>query len=149
MPMTVDQLHQQKASLRVYQERFDNLLRQCGLRAPEPVLGQSAQEYRRDPLVMMKKRMLPSNHELRAVQIRALRDDALDALEPQLMQACRTEVFNPANVPDGEMRRVESFDEYGQVKQVLFLGKESFVKEMGRPGRRVVSFMFDRAALRR
>ena len=35
----------------------------------------------REELVRIKK-LLPDNHELRKVQIRALRDDALDALEP-------------------------------------------------------------------
>ena len=32
-------------------------------------------------------------------------------------------------------------DEYGKVKCIDFVGQESFVKQMGRPGRKVVRFM--------
>jgi len=51
-------------------------------------------------------------------------------------------------VPAGELRKVEELDEYGKLKTIRWVGQESFVKAMGRPGRRVTSFLFDRSALR-
>jgi hypothetical protein len=44
-------------------------------------------------------------------------------------------------VEPGELRKIERRDEYGQVKFVQFIGSEHFTKQMGRPGRRVTSFM--------
>src|SRR5262245_56417692 len=104
-----EQLLQMQASGRVYQERYDSALQPWDQRAPAPVLGQDIQEYRRAVLVKIKK-MLPGNHELRKVQIRQLKNDALDVLEPQLLQACRREAYNPNSVSPGEFRRVVEID---------------------------------------
>ena len=138
MPMTREQLLRQQSSGRVFQERYDNALQPWDIGAPAPVLGQDIQTYRRDALIEMK-RLLPREHELRGVQIRQLSNDALDVFEPQILQACRTEAYNATSVPLGEMRRVVEIDQSG-LKIVKFIGQESFVKEMGRPGRRVTSF---------
>jgi hypothetical protein len=137
--MTHDQLMRMQASGRVYQERFDNALQPWDRRAPAPTLGQSIDTYRRDVLVGIKK-LLPDGHELRQIQIRRMPQDVLDAFEPQLLQACRAEAYNPTTVPPGEFRRVVEVNANNGLKTVRFVGHESFVKEMGRPGRRVVSF---------
>jgi len=59
-----------------------------------------------------------------------------------LLPACRTEAFNPLTVPRGEIREVVKTDVNG-LKVRNFIGQESFVKQMMRPGRRVVSFRTD------
>jgi hypothetical protein len=74
------------------------------------------------------------------VNYRGLKADALGIFEPQLLNACITEANNPVHVPLGELRKVEEIDPYGQVKTIKWIGQESFVKAMGRPGRRVVKF---------
>jgi hypothetical protein len=125
---------------RRFQEYFDSTLRQVGLRAPQPVLGQSVNDYRREVLRMAKRKFLPQNHPLYEVQYRGLKADALDALEPQLMQAVVKEANNPAHVPPGEFRKIEELDESGALRMIRFIGPECFVKQMMRPGRRVVSF---------
>jgi hypothetical protein len=61
--------------------------------------------------------------------------------------ACKVEAFNPATVPRGEMREIVKTDANG-LKVRHFIGQDCFVKQMGRPGRRVKSFLFDRSALR-
>jgi len=48
----------------------------------------------------------------------------------------------PDTVPVGQMRRVEQVDQNG-LKIVSWIGQESFVKDMTRPGRRVVNFHTD------
>jgi hypothetical protein len=50
--------------------------------------------------------------------------------------------LNPLTVPKGEIREVVKTDANG-LKVRHFIGQESFVKQMGRPGRRVVSFRTD------
>jgi hypothetical protein len=134
---------------RKFQEFYDNTLRRVGMRAPEPTLGQSVNDYRRKVLLMAKKTFLPRSHELRQFSLDDVKPDALGVLEPQFLQAFVKEANNPQNVPEGELRKIERLDEYGKVKTIDWIGRESFVRAMTRPGRRVTSFLFDRSALRR
>jgi hypothetical protein len=111
---------------------------------PQPTLGQSVNDYRRETLRRLKRTYLPEIHPLHQVQYRSLRSDALAALEPQLLAAVVSEANNPEYVPPGELKKVERLDEYGKVRCVEFVSQESFVKQMMRPGRRVLSFTTDR-----
>jgi len=130
------------ASLK-FQEYYDETLRKVGVRAPQPVLNQTVNEYRRETLRNLKRTFLPQTHPLYEVQFRQLKADALGILEPQLLSAVITEANNPIHVPPGELKKVERLDQYGQVKTIDWIGRESFVKQMTRPGRRVVSFRTD------
>jgi hypothetical protein len=125
---------------RRYQEYFDSALRHVGVRAPAPVLGQSVNDYRRETLRTLKRTMLPQNHNLAQVNCRGLPTDALGAIEPQMIRACVDAANDPSTVPPGEFRQIEERDETGSLRVIRFVGPESFVKQMGRPGRRVVSF---------
>jgi hypothetical protein len=137
--MSTDQQHFDAA--RQYQAYYDQTLRKVGAKAPQPTLGQSVNDYRRETLRNLKRTFLPKVHPLYEVQYRSLRSDALQALEPQLLQACVVEANNLAHVPPGELKKIERMDEYGKVRCVEFVGQESFVKQMTRPGRRVVKFL--------
>src|SRR5262245_19805806 len=125
---------------RKFQEYYDATLRQVGMRAPQPVLGTTVNNYRRETLRTIKRTFLPQNHPLYQVQMRELKADALQVFEPQVLQACVVEANNPAHLEPGELKKIEEFDEYGKVKTIRWIGQESFVKQMGRPGRRVVKF---------
>jgi hypothetical protein len=118
--MSTDQQHFDAA--RQFQEFYDQTLRKVGAKAPQPVLGQSVNDYRGEALRTMKRTFLPEIRPLHQVQYRALRSDALAALEPQLLQACVAEANNPAHVPPGELRKIERFDEYGKVKCIDWVG---------------------------
>jgi hypothetical protein len=90
----------------------------------------------------------PEDNQLRSVQIRQLSADALGVLQPQILKACREAALRADTVPvDAPFRRVEELDENG-LKVVKFIGQRSFIHDFTRPGRRVVSFLFDRSALR-
>ena len=129
---------------RQFQEYYDQTLRKVGTHAPAPLLGQSVNTYRREVLRQLKRTFLPQNHSLYQVNYRGLRSDALNVFEPQLLQAVEVEANNPQHVPPGELRKIERMDEYGKVRFIDWIGQESFVKDMMRPGRRVVSFTTDR-----
>jgi hypothetical protein len=144
MPTEQDHLN----AARRFQEYFDHTLRRIGMRAPQPVLGQTVNTYRRETLRTIKRTFLPPIHPLYKVQMRQLKSDALQALEPQVLQACIQEANNPSTVPVGQLRKIEEFDESGTLRMIRFVGQDSFVKQMMRPGRKVQSFMFDRSALR-
>src|SRR5262245_16780159 len=123
---------------RKFQAYYDEALRKVGMRAPQPVLGETVNHYRREALRTMKKTFLPQNHPLYQVQMRELKADALQVFEPQVLQACVTEANNSVHLEPGELRKIEELDQYGQVRMIKWIGQESFVKQMGCPGRRVV-----------
>jgi hypothetical protein len=133
---------------RKFQEYYDSTLRKVGMRAPQPVLGETVNHYRRETLRQLKRTFLPPAHDLYQVNYRGLEADALQVFEPQLLNACVVEASNPVHVPPGELRKIEELDEYGKLKTIRWIGQESFVKQMGRPGRRVKSFLFDPRSIR-
>lgn len=122
------------------QEYYDQILREVGVRAPQPTLGQSVRQYRQEALRSLKY-SLPEDHPLRQVNFRGLRSDSLDAFEPQVFSAFKAAKVSPAKLADGELKAVPKLNAYGIPTETRFIGKESFVKFMGRPGRRVVNFM--------
>jgi hypothetical protein len=138
MIMSTEQDHFDAA--RKFQAFYDETLRKVGARAPQPTLGQSCNDYRRETLRNLKRTFLPPAHDLYQVQYRQLKSDALPIFERQLLDACIVEANNPAHVPAGELRKIEEIDPYGQVKTINWIGQDCFVKQMRRPGRRVVKF---------
>lgn len=126
-----------------FQAYYDDALRKVGMRAPQPVLGQTVNDYRRETLRTLKKTFLPTDHKFYKVQMRGLPADILQGFEPQVLQAAVDEAYNPQNVPKGELRKIEEFDEYGKVKFIKWIGQQCFTTDFTRPGRRVVSFMAD------
>jgi hypothetical protein len=127
---------------RRWQEHYQKEVEDIGLNIPPPTLGQSTNDYRREVDRLLKKTFIPPNHDLYQVNMRGLPDDALAGIEQMLLPACKTEAFNPLTVPRGEMREVVRTDQNG-LKVRNFIGQESFVRGMMRPGRRVVSFRTD------
>jgi hypothetical protein len=68
-------------------------------------------------------------------------NDVFQQFEPQLLRAVREAAHDPGTVPLGQMRRVVEVDGNTGMKIVKWIGRESFVKDMTRAGRRVVSFL--------
>ena len=127
---------------RRWQEHYQAAVEDIGLNIPPPTLGQSTNNYRREMMRLLKKTFIPPTHDLYKVNMRGLPADVLSGFEDMLLPACRTEAFNPLTVPRGEIREVVKTDVNG-LKVRNFIGQESFVKQMMRPGRRVVSFRTD------
>ena len=127
---------------RRWQEHYQAQVEDLGCNIPPPTLGQSTNDYRREMMRLLKQTFIPTNHDLYKVQMRSLPDDVLAGFEQMLLPACKTEAFNPMTVPKGEMREVVKVDANG-LKVRNFIGQDSFVKFIGRPGRRVVSFRTD------
>jgi hypothetical protein len=138
MPMTDAQLKRQQDGARHYQRLYDDALQLVGMRAPEPTLGQSVNDYRRESLRTMKKAFL-QNHELNKVNMRGLPDDALPIFEGKVLTAVPVEAFNPMNVPKGQIKEIVQTQPNGQ-KIHQFIGQDSFVRDMTVPGRRVRAF---------
>src|SRR5215475_5452451 len=114
--MSSDQEHFDAA--RRFQAYYDETLRRVGALAPQPTLGQTVNDYRRETLRQFKRTLLPEVYDLYKVNYRGLKADALQVFELQLLQACVVEANNPAPVPPGELRKIKELDEYGKLKTI-------------------------------
>ena len=137
--MSHDQLMQVQRSARIYQERYEDALAPWNIRAPAPVLGQDPGDYRRD-LAVRAKKLLPDGHKFRNAQYRRLDESAMNAMEPQLLEAVKKEARNPNTVVPGQFRLVPEIDPQNGLKINTFVGPESFIKQFARSGRRVLCF---------
>jgi hypothetical protein len=120
----------------------DSLCRHVGIRAPQPTAGEDINHFRARSLNLFKRIFLPPVHEYHVGYHQLARADAtaFNNFERSMLEACRVEAYNPAHVPPGELRMIEERNPYGQVTMRKFIGQEHFVKQMGRPGRRVIKF---------
>jgi hypothetical protein len=123
---------------------WDPPYQKLGTRARAPVEGEDHWQYRADT-AMKAKNELPVTHPLnRNLQLRKLaRQDnktAFRNFERQIHDAFDVYVVSADSVPMGGLREVVTVQDNGQ-KLHTFLGKESFVKAMARPGRRVLGFL--------
>jgi hypothetical protein len=128
---------------RRWQEYFDTALAPIGMKAPVPVLGDSVDSYRRETYRALKNSYLPPVHPLYKPQHRSIPADALDALGPQLLQACVREYQNPAHLEPGELRPIKKTNPDNGQTFIDWIGRESFVRAMSRPGRKVTQFVTD------
>ena len=139
MPMTREQLLQVQASARVFQARADQAFEPWGMRAPEPIIGEDPDDYRRR-LMIRAKNQLPENHELRKITVKRIPGDALDNFEKMYYDACRDAGTRNDSIPPGEMRMVEKVNPHNGRKFIEFYGTRSFIRDMKPFVRRVLGF---------
>jgi hypothetical protein len=100
-------------------------------------------------LAIIGKRYIPKSEQIHSVTFRRDTADPLpDAVVPkfaeQVRQCVEKNLFRTDNMRPGEMRAVMITDENTGMKQRWFVGKDSFVKAMSQPCRRVVGGLFPR-----
>jgi hypothetical protein len=122
---------------------YDDAFRAFGVATPPPVEGERPGRYRMRLFEYLRKR-LPSRHELSEVRA----DDipggvAARNFESMMISAAMAEALKPSpeNLPrDGSLIRRERTDEHG-ARSVEWLGRRSFIADMGRNGGRVLRIM--------
>lgn len=136
-----------QAEKRKLQARADDALQPWGERAPMPRADESIHGYRHRLANTVQKR-LPEGDEMRRLDFDHMPPDVYNAFEQQLYPKVAAAADRSDSVAADELREVTRIDPRNGHKVNLFFGRESFVKQFTRPGRRVVSFLFDRSALR-
>jgi hypothetical protein len=118
------------------QARADAVFNGFGQRAPRPLEGEALIDYRKRLATKLK------SHSTiwKAVKFSQLPDEAFAVAENQVYADATAAASNPVDLGAGELRQVTKTDPTTGVRTIVFYGKESFVKSMGRPGRRVSSF---------
>jgi hypothetical protein len=128
-----------------HRRAYDDAFQAFGKRAPEPLAGQSAYDYRRD-LFRHAQDMLPSNHPLVGVNASEIAGDAMPPMQQQLLGDLGKEAENPSgdNLPedpdDPRAKRVSYDDSMGPGigrPVVSYKARRSFIYNLSRPGGRV------------
>jgi hypothetical protein len=124
-------------------ELFDPAFQSHNQQTPPSIDGEPPRQYRRRLYDRLRLK-LPPNHEL--ADIRS--DDAGSGqayvnFERQMIDAAVREGEHPSSSnlpPDGSMISRVQTDDMGE-KSIRWFGRESFIKELSRPGRRVERFV--------
>jgi len=118
------------------QARADAVFAGFGERAPRPLEGEVLIDYRRRLATKLKKH----SPAWGKVKFSELPESAFKIAEDTVYNDAIAAAANPVDLQAGELRMVTKIDPTTGVRSNVFYGKESFVKQMGRPGRRVASF---------
>jgi hypothetical protein len=118
------------------QARADAVFSGFGTRAPRPLEGEALGDYRRRLATKLKSH----SPTWKSIKFSKLDDEAFAVAESQVYSDAAGAAANPVDLEAGELREVTKIDPQTGVRSIVFYGKESFVKGMGRPGRRVASF---------
>ena len=130
-------------SCRQYQARYDDAYSSFGVQTPTPVDGEHPEKYR-IRLFNRLVRKLPEGHawsDTRADDLPL--GPAMDNIEQLVLEAAKAEGLAPSmeNLPeDGTIIERRRSDDAG-MKINEFWGRESFIKSMGRPGRKVAAIV--------
>ncbi len=118
------------------QARADAVFSGFGKRAPRPLEGEDLLAYRKRLATGLKAH----SSRWKSVKLGRLDDETFAPIETQIYDDAITAAASPIDLEAGELRMVTKIDPLTGVRSNVFYGKESFVKQMGRPGRRVAAF---------
>jgi hypothetical protein len=118
------------------QARADTVFNGFGQRAPRPLEGEALIDYRK----RLATRLKSYSPVWKSVKFSQLPEEAFGIAETQVYSDAIAAASNPTDLEAGELRQVTKTDPTTGVRTINFYGKESFVKQLGRPGRRVASF---------
>jgi hypothetical protein len=118
------------------QARADAVFSGFGERAPRPLEGEQLFDYRKRLATRLKK----YSKTWGGVKLSELPESAFKIAEDTVYNDAISAAANPVDLKAGELRMVTKIDPTTGVRSNVFYGNESFVKSMGRPGRRVQSF---------
>jgi hypothetical protein len=127
---------------REIQVKYDTAFRAFGIATPMPIEGERPGRYRQRLYEGLRRR-LPSDHELFATRADDIPSSAARNFESMLLTAAMAEALKPSpeNLPrDGSLLRRERVDDMG-TRTVEWLGRRSFIADMGRNGGRVLRIM--------
>ena len=122
--------------------RYDSAFRSFGTTVPEPADDEAPSRYRARLFNRLARRLSP-DHDLAGVRADDLGGQpvVLDRFEEMIIAAAKAEGERPSidNLPrDGAMISRARVDSDTGSKITEWFGKESFIKSMGREGRRVL-----------
>jgi hypothetical protein len=98
--------------------------------------GEGLFDYRK----RLAKDLKTHSPQWKNAKLSRLDEEIFGPIENQIYADATAAAANPVDLKAGELRMVTKIDPATGVRTNVFYGSESFVKQMGRPGRRVASF---------
>jgi hypothetical protein len=119
-------------------ERWDATFQKLGRSAPAQRADEATVDYQRR-LARVGRRYIPAGEEIARVRFDHTMVDAVVPKFSEMMRAAvERNLYRTDNMQPGELRPVLETDPNTGMKTRSWIGPTSFVKEMGRPCRRVV-----------
>jgi hypothetical protein len=128
------------------QQIFNDALSGWGRTAPAPGSDESYYPYLRR-CISAAQSFLPADHTYGAHKYdfedrSQTPTEVLSLLGDKVLAGAKAALYDPTTVKKGGMREIVlRNDDTGAVTERRFVGQDCFVKAMGRPGRRVTSFL--------
>jgi hypothetical protein len=140
-----DRMRRDAARCDEHQVNYDRALEPFNKAAPPPTGDDHPPSYRRR-LFAIGQSMLPSGHELTKFSPDDLDGTLIIPFEEQLFEALAKEGAEPSgsNLPDTvdhPRARRDVFDDSLQRRVVTYKARESFIKSLGRPGRKLAAIL--------
>ena len=118
-------------------ERWDSTFAKLGRSAPAQRADESGLDYQRR-LARVGRKYIPSGEEIARVRFDStMVDSVVPKFSEMMRSAVERNLYRTDNMEPGEMRPVLETDPNTGAKIRSWIGPTSFVKEMGRPCRRV------------
>jgi hypothetical protein len=137
-----DRLRRNAERCRQLQERYDTAFAHFGKRSPQPKADATPRSYRCD-LFKTAAALLPRSDDLTKLsrdELEDLPNGAFSNFERDLLERLAAE-GDPENTPaDGSLIARHRVDDATGMRMTEYFGRESFVKDFTRPGRRLFSF---------
>jgi hypothetical protein len=118
------------------QARADEVSQLFGKQAKRWQVGESLGAYRR----RLATEFRVHSPQWKDVKMSDLPNNAFDNIEKAIYADAAAAALQPTDLADGEFRKVTKTDPDTGLKQIHWFGNHSFIKDLGRPGRRVVGF---------
>jgi hypothetical protein len=123
-----------------YQDRYDSAFAAFGTQTPQPAADESPGAYRKRLFENLRRR-LPSGNEWASVRADDIPPSARANIEALVIEAAKAEGERPSfdGLPrDGSLIARNRVDSATGEKSVEYFGRESFIKSLGRPTRKVL-----------
>jgi hypothetical protein len=118
------------------QARADEVAQLFGKQAKRWLTGESLPAYRR----RLATDFRVHSPQWKDVKLSDLPDNAFVNIEKAIYADAAAAAVSPSDLAEGEFRKVTKTDPDTGLKQIHWFGNHSFIKDLGRPGRRVVGF---------
>jgi hypothetical protein len=119
-------------------ELWDATFAKLGRSAPAQRADEATVDYQRR-LARVGRKYIPSGEEIARVRFdSSMVDSVVPRFSEMMRAAVERNLYRTDNMQEGELRPVLETDENTGMKTRKWIGPTSFVKEMGRPCRRVV-----------
>jgi hypothetical protein len=123
------------------QARADSVFNGFGKRAPRPMEGEGIVDYR----TRLANTLKPYSKVWSKAKLTKLPIETFEIAEEQIYTDAIEAAAHPSDLDEGELRAVTTIDQNTGLRTTKFFGKESFIKGISQPNRRITKIRTERS----